>query len=87
MLEWEATMARDIIPAIDPLYARKNITALSGRAFKDERISGKDSRVLRDVDGKAVLIYTFIDKKYLLITTNDTMLASLITIKSPPQSE
>lgn len=82
MLEWEANMARDLIPTFNPLYARKSIPDLTGRAFKDERIGGRDSRVLRDVDGKALIAYTFIDKKYLLITSTDLALASLLTIKT-----
>ena len=82
MLEWETNMARDLIPTFNPLYARKNIPNLMGRSFKDERIGGRDARVLRDVDGKALIAYTFIDKKYLLITSTDLALASLLTIKS-----
>lgn len=82
MLEWEASMARDLIPTFNPLYARKNLPDLTGRSFKDERIGGRDARVLRDIDGKALLAYTFLDKKYLLITSTDLALASLLTIKS-----
>lgn len=82
MLEWETNIARDLIPPFNPLYARKNILNLTGRAFKDERIGGRDSRILRDIDGKALIAYTFIDKKYLLITSTDLALASLLTIKS-----
>ncbi len=87
MLEWEPNMARDLMPTLDPLYGRKNIAALLGRTFKDERIGGKDARVLRDVDGKTLIAYVFIDKKFLLISTSDVMLASLLIMKSPLKIE
>lgn len=76
MLEWEPTMARDLIPVLDPWYGRKNIKDLLGRTFKDEHIDTFDARILRDPSGNTLIAYAFINKKILIITeSTDTLLA------------
>lgn len=76
MLLWESNMSQDLTPVIDPWYNRKNIKDLLGRSFEDEHLGTIDARVLRDMEGKTVLAYTFVNKKILLITSStDTLLA------------
>jgi hypothetical protein len=78
MLDWEAKMARDLIPSLVPTYQRTKIQDLEGRAFTDERIGGNDARVLRDMDGKALIAYAFLGQKTLIIAGNDLALRALI---------
>ena len=84
MLEWEPMMAEDLIPALDPWVARKDISALRYRAFKDERIGTIDVRVLRGPDKNAFLAYGFLEKKTLIITSSDEVLRTLIEASTVP---
>jgi len=79
MLDWENTMAEDLIPALSPWYPRKNMKNLEGRLFSDERIAGVDARVLRDADGKMLLAYAFINREKLLITSGEEAFTTLLT--------
>lgn len=78
MLDWENMMTKDLLPALSPWYPRKDIKNLEGRLFTDERIAGVDARVLRDIDGKVVLIYTFINRSGLLITAGEETFVIMI---------
>ena len=73
-LEWEPSMARALIPILDPWYDRKKLSILDGRSFKDLRIGTYDARVLYDLDGVPLLAYVFVNKRTLIITgASDTL--------------
>jgi cell division protein FtsL len=64
-IKWEKNMADNF----------KNIFSLSpagtGNSFADREIQSRDTRVLTDQNGNVVLIYAFINRKYLVITTGE----------------
>ncbi len=47
-------------------------------AFVDVELRNKDLRVLKNAAGQAVLIYSFIDKNTLLITTNENIFMAVL---------
>ncbi len=77
MLVWESTMARDILPlfATDDSIGR----VASSTIFADVTIQNKDARVLKDVNGKTVLLYSFYDNNLLIITDNELSLRQLVS--------
>jgi hypothetical protein len=78
MLAWEATLARDLVPALSPQIARRTIDQAAGRAFTDSRIEGTDMRVLMDDNDNTLLAYTFRDQKVLLIAGSTDALVALL---------
>ncbi len=75
MLEWEPTMGMDLVPVMNAWYDKTYLSGLQGRAFTDQRVAGKDVRVLYDVTERLVLAYGFADKKTLVIAGNIDALA------------
>ncbi len=80
MLEWEETLREDLLPLFVGSEALINIA--SENRFQDVTISNKDARILKDNDGKTVLLYTFIDNEILLITDNEISLRTLQNLYS-----
>ncbi len=69
MLRWENKMIEDL----SPLFVSseiKNSTAL-GKTFEDKIIRNKDTRILKDNSGNIILLYSFVDQKNLVVTTNE----------------
>ncbi len=80
LLEWEPSMANDLIPILNPWYSRKDLKNLDGRMFHDELIGTVNARILSDVLGKSLLAYAFVDKKTLYIAgSRETLAAQLPT--------
>ncbi len=75
MLQWEPTMTKDI----GVLFGIKPDAATSTPIFEDKTIKNKDLRILKDQNGKTILLYSFIDKKTLLITTNENIFNALLS--------
>jgi hypothetical protein len=77
MLEWERTLAHDMLP----LFASPGVVevASQGVTFSDITIKNKDARVLKDVTGHTVLLYSFVDNKYLLITDDEETFKTILT--------
>ncbi len=71
MLKWEPMMTVDI----KSLFG---ITTVTGDKFEDEIYRNKDLRVLRDDKGNIVLLYSFIDRETLIITTNELLFNTLL---------
>ncbi len=46
--------------------------------FEDETYRNKDARVLKNINGETVLLYSFLDKNTLLLTTNGTVLLEMV---------
>ena len=78
MLEWEKDIKDDLLP----LFANdeKVLAIPADKTFDDLTISNKGTRVLRDSERNAVLIYTFIDNNMLLITDNEDSLKNLLNL-------
>lgn len=93
MLEWEKRIPNELAgiflqqestSTTTPLHsALKGVTTTSvppfiESSFKDTALLNKDSRVLRDENGKIILLYSFVTQDTLLITTNETTFAEIM---------
>lgn len=72
MLKWEEHIATDL----GPLFSLEN--ASTTNVFSDESIHNKDLRILKDSYGKTVLMYAFIDKNTLVITSNEGIFNAIL---------
>lgn len=71
MLKWESDIEQDLAPLFSPNGVYAEPVMFSGDAsFKDTVMNNLDVRVLRDADNKTRLMYSFVDKNTLLITTD-----------------
>lgn len=79
MLKWESSLVEDVgslfIVLGDP---KEFLSQDTPYAFEDETFANKDARVLKNSEGKVVLLYSFLDKDTLLITSNENTLKELI---------
>ncbi len=71
MLKWEPNMVSDIGSIF-------GITSTSTPVFLDKSLQNKDLRVLKDDNGQTILLYSFIDKNTLVITTKENILTGII---------
>jgi hypothetical protein len=62
MLEWERTMSSDLSPVFGSIV---------GGGFEDVILKNKDTRMLRNSNGEAAIIYAFPNTETILITTNE----------------
>lgn len=93
MLAWEPTMERDLA-AFYPLYAavsqtatasstasstpiRSTVAASTGQ-FVDSIVSNHDVRVLRDTEGRSILLYGYRDKQFLIIARDAASFSLLL---------
>lgn len=91
MLEWEETIYKDI-GSLFARGALK-VTETSGenstttrilntdepqKTFEDITLRNKDARILKNIRGETILMYSFLDNKTLLITGNDEVLKEMI---------
>jgi len=66
MLKWEKRIAYDL----GGLFNIKNLDSVDG-IFTDKEIKNRDTRVLVNNEDRIILIYSFVGKKYLVITTSE----------------
>lgn len=89
MLDWEATMNKDI----GGFFSPRTLAIESGESegggvalvnfdadasFSDETYRNKDARVLKNNRGETVLLYSFLDQKTLLIASNEGVLRAIM---------
>ena len=89
MLAWERTMHADLSPMFDRGIAPSSADSTSSAAaptpqvlataFADRTVENHDARVLQDAQGNILLLWTFLDRNTLVITTNEYTLRELIT--------
>lgn len=79
MIKWEGAISEDL----SDLFNLENIDY--GKSFEDKEIQNKDTRVLKGKNGNLVLIYSFINQKYLIITTGEEPLIETFRRFSSPQ--
>lgn len=74
MLQWERFMLHDIAPIffINPNTGTR-------RSFEDVIIKNIDVRVLKGGDGTPALLYSFIDRETIVITTNTDTFEEVVT--------
>lgn len=86
MLAWERTMQQELSPYFTRItHSRPGNTtpapaeALLPGAFRDKIVSNHDARVILSESGETLLLWTFLDRNTLVITTADTTLGELIS--------
>ncbi len=91
MLEWERTMQQELAPYFTRTpHQRLNSTtqaqqaALLPGAFRDKVVANHDARVILNDTGDILLLWTFLDRNTLVITTADTTLGEIISRRSTP---
>lgn len=78
MLEWEKNIEENLLPFFSPNSEFiKPAIAAGSNIFKDEIINNLDVRILRDTDGVTRVIYAFVDRSTILITTDVRTLKEL----------
>jgi len=78
MLKWEQNIEENLIPFFSPNSGFvKPAIAEGENAFTDTVIENLDVRILRDEDGVIRLLYTFLNRKTVVITTNIRTLIEL----------
>lgn len=88
MLEWENGLDVDLgsiliskkalIPSQNSTSTATTTNHSKKRMFVDKVLQNKDTRALIDEKGSVLLLYTFIDKKTLIITSSDKSLKELL---------
>jgi hypothetical protein len=86
MLSWEQTMSQDLaplFPTTSALPAPSTPTATSTQivttGFSDQEVGNHDARVLLDTNGNIILLWTFLDRQTIVITTNPYTLGEIIS--------
>ena len=87
MLQWEGTLVHDLSPLLVPTTQKtsQSVTQATGTQqllstpFIDAVIANHDTRVAQDSTGSILLLWTFLDRNTLLITTNDATLREVIS--------
>jgi len=87
MLDWEETISRDLAPLFGPPINKSLIALEGGRAiptidtaiFTDTIIKSRDARILLNEQGKIALLYSFIDKETVILTTNEHTFNEIVT--------
>jgi len=74
MLKWEENMAQDL----GEIFSIPKELGTSTKDFVDKAIQNKDLRVLTDASRNTVLLYSFLDKNTILITTNEGIFAAIL---------
>jgi hypothetical protein len=75
MLKWEKTMISDL----GGIFGIASSSApATGFAFSDEGLNNKDLRVVHNSGRQTVLLYSFLDKNTVLITTNENTFNALL---------
>jgi hypothetical protein len=89
MLAWEHTMYQDLTP----LFARTPRPRINDEeaatttppvqvlqtTFSDRVVENRDSRIVQNEAGDILLLWTFLDRSTIAITTNEHTLRELIT--------
>lgn len=72
MLEWEKNIREDLSPLFGP--AEFGVAPV----FRDFVIKNKDTRILKDNNEETILMYSFIDKNTIIITTNENTFSEVL---------
>ena len=74
MLKWEKDMPLDL----GEIFKIPEGLMETSSLFEDEALRNKDLRVLRDTNKNTILLYSFIDKNTLVITSNENIFTAII---------
>jgi hypothetical protein len=79
LYDWESSLAREILPMVNPWYVRKEIQVLEGEPFRDRRLGEVNSRVLLNANNEVVLGYLFLNGNTLIIAGSEDALRFAVT--------
>lgn len=89
MLGWEATMQGDLAPLFtrtprphipeEKLATSTPVQAAISTGFTDTVVENHDARVVKNEYGDILLLWTFLDRSTLLITTNEYTLREIVS--------
>jgi len=89
MLAWEHTMYNDLVPLFvrtpRPRINNEEVATSTppvqvlGTTFSDRVVENRDSRVVQNEAGDILLLWTFLDRSTIAITTNEHTLREIIT--------
>jgi len=88
MLQWESDIKEDLAPLFNVLDTNTekvnqeddtNKAVFSAITFNDAVIKNKDVRILKNKNGKTLLMYSFLDKNTIVITTNENTFNEVFT--------
>jgi hypothetical protein len=74
MLKWEENIAKDL----DGIFNLSENGELQTNTFIDETVKNRDMRVLKDKSGNPLVLYSFIDRKTLIIAKNESLLSAIV---------
>ena len=74
MFEWEDFLAEDILP----IFAYNGTSTIYKKDFEDKILKNRDLRVLYDESGNIKLLYTFVDRSTIIISTNPSTLNEIV---------
>ena len=75
MLKWE----KDMVSDVGKLFGISVNASSTPQTFVDQERRNKDLRVLKDENGKVILLYSFIDNNTLLITKNENVFGAVLS--------
>jgi hypothetical protein len=82
MLEWEPFMSEDLAPLFGTHVKESRLPSAQGKTstarFSDALQSNRSIRILYDETGEERIVYAFVNKSLILITTNTEALSRLI---------
>jgi hypothetical protein len=73
MLKWEGTLKEDV-----GVFFSRAHNATTSLAFEDEALRNKDLRILKNEKGEVVLLYSFVDRNTLIITSNEKIFTAVL---------
>ncbi|TSC70565.1 MAG: hypothetical protein CEO12_286 [Parcubacteria group bacterium Gr01-1014_46] len=76
MLKWEKDMVTDLGGLFGVIDSGNASTSVP--VFTDETIKNKDIRIAKDSSGNPLFLYSFVDRKTLIITKNQNILSALV---------
>ncbi len=81
MLKWEPFILSDL----SPMFLLERTDFSRTQLFEDVVIRNNDVRILKNVDNKAMLLYSFVDRNTIVITTNIDAFEEIVTRLKTPQ--
>lgn len=74
MLRWEKDMETDL----GGIFEVTREASTTPRLFTDLSSKNRDIRILKDTTGNSLMLYSFIDRKTLVITKNENILSAVV---------
>lgn len=81
MINWEKKIGSDFTR----IFKLDGVPEQSDTYFYDKELENKDVRIFNDLSGNPIFMYSFINQKYLIITTGEEALKEIFRRFSLPQ--